>query len=268
MASLQQENIRAYKAYYSTFARDYEKRTRERARIIAKSMGKWIDLTNVEILDLGVGTGSVWKELYVHGIGNIHVVGLDVASGALRMAKQKNIPWLELYEQNAEYAHFFDCFDIVCAHGLLRHCENPRTVVQRAYEALKHSGLFFVEDMSLKDDVLRIIPKFTGEIEHYLKPSRRKTSFYLTDQELLQKIEKVGFNLKKRERVVYVERYNSIQQIKEFFLEKTMFGLCTYKSIPLKHQEECNKTFSRMLRKHLKEPKLHRHIFISLFQKV
>jgi len=268
MVSAQQQNILVYKEYYSAFAEDYEKRTRERAKIIARTMTRWIDLKDIKILDLGVGTGSVWEELYVRGISTIHVVGLDVAPGALRIAKQKNIPWLEFCEQKAEDAHYSDYFNIVCAHGLLRHCENPGIVVERARAALKDNGQFFVEDMSLKDDILKIAAKFTAEIKNYLKPSKRKTSFYLTDEKLLHLMENVGFNLEKCERFVYAERYKSMEQIKKFLIEKTMFGLYTYTNIPLEHRRECSKTFSRILRECLKEPMLHRHIFISLLRKV
>jgi 2-polyprenyl-3-methyl-5-hydroxy-6-metoxy-1,4-benzoquinol methylase len=267
MVSARQLNIRVYKEYYSTFAEDYEKRTHERAKIIARTMASWIDLKDIKILDLGVGTGSVWEELYAQGVNNIYVVGLDVAPGALRIAKQKNIPWLELCDQKAEDAHYSEHFDIVCAHGLLRHCENPRIVVKRAHTALKDNGQFFFEDMSLEDDVLRIIAKFTTEVKNYLKPSKRKTSFHLTDKELLHLMENVDFDLEEHERFVYAERYKSMKQIKKFLTEKTMFGLYTYKNIPLEHREECDKIICRILRKYLKQPMLQRHMFISLLRK-
>jgi len=167
LSRAQQENIRVYREYYSKFAKDYEERTREEAKIIAKTMNKWVNLSNLKILDFGVGTGSVWEQLYLQGVTNIHVVGLDVAPGMLRRARTKKIPWLEVFEKRAEDSDYTNCFDLVCAHGLLRHCANPAIVVKRAHEALTSNGQFFVADLSIEDDVLKIIRKLTLQIRDY-----------------------------------------------------------------------------------------------------
>jgi SAM-dependent methyltransferase len=158
LSKTQQRNIVVYREYYSKFAKDYEERTREEAKITAETMTEWINLSNLKILDFGVGTGSVWQHLYEKGISNIQVVGSDVAPGMLKLAEEKGIPWLQVFEKPVEDSGYKNCFGLVCAHGLLKHCADPTVVVKKAHKALV-DGQFFVEDLSIQDDVLEIIKR-------------------------------------------------------------------------------------------------------------
>ena len=268
LSRAQQENIRVYREYYSKFAREYEERTKEEAKIIAETMTKWIILDNLKILDFGVGTGSVWEQLYLKGISGISVVGLDVAIGMLKMAKEKGIPWLQVIEKQVEDSDYTNSFDIVCAHGLLKHCADPSVIVKKAHMALVDDGQFFVEDLSFEDDVLKIMWALTQQIRDYLKPGKRKTSFRLKDDKLLQIIESVGFEKQRYKKVVYSLSFNSFEHIRDFFIKETMFGLYTYKTVPLKHRKQCDTTFLQTIRDELEKPVLQRRTFISLFKKI
>lgn len=264
----QQENIRVYKEYYSKFAREYEERTREEAKIIAETMTKWVTLDSLKILDLGVGTGSVWEQLYLKGISDISVTGLDIATGMLKIAKEKGIPWLKVLEKQVENSDYTNCFDMVCAHGLLKHCADPGVAVERAYKALIESGRFFVEDLSFEDDVLKIMWALAQRIRDYLKPGKRKTSFHLEDDKLLQIIESVGFKKQRYKKVVYSLNFDSFERIRDFFIKETMFGLYTYKTVPLKHRKQCDTIFLQTIRDELEKPVLQRRTFLSLFKKI
>jgi len=213
-----------------------------------------------------VGTGSVWEELYKKGISNFHVVGLDVALGALKIAKEKRIPWLEVLEKKAEDCDYVDCFDLVCAHGLLKHCASPRTIAERAYAALKKDGLFFYEDPAFDGQALRVVRQFVTEAKDYLKP-RRKTSFGMPDAELLRMIERVGFSLQRHETFTFTTRYGSMEQIRDFFTEKTLFGIFTFKTIPVKHRKKCEGIFVKILQKELRGPLLSCARVLCLFKK-
>lgn len=267
LSHAQQENIRVYKEYYSKFAEDYEKRTREEANIIADTVIKWIDLTGLRILDLGVGTGSVWNQLYSKGITNISVVGLDIASGMLKMLKKKRIPWLEVLEMRVEDSYYTNYLDMVCAHGVLKHCADPTIAIQKAHDALIDDGKFFVEDLSAEDDALEIIRRVTTKIQDRLKPSERKSSFYLADHELLRLVEKAGFRMQKYEKFVYTLTFDSFEHVRDFFIKKMMFGIYTYKTIPFRYRNQCDKIFLETLKEVLDKPVLQRRTFISLFQK-
>jgi 2-polyprenyl-3-methyl-5-hydroxy-6-metoxy-1,4-benzoquinol methylase len=267
LSRAQQENIRVYKEYYSRFAREYEERTREEAKIIAESMAKWISLDNLKILDFGVGTGSVWEQLNLKGINGLSVVGLDIAPGMLKIAKEKGIPWLEVLQRQAEDSDYTNCFDLVCAHGLLRHCAEPSVAVRMAHKALIDNGQFFVEDLSLEDDALKIIRKLTPQIREYLKPSKRESSFFLADDQLVRLIENVGFQRRRYERFVYALPFESFENIRDFLVNKMMFGLDTYKTIPSKHRRQCGEIFLQTVKEELEKPILQRRTFISLFKK-
>jgi SAM-dependent methyltransferase len=267
LSKAQQRNIRVYREYYSKFAEDYEERTREEAKITAETMTEWINLSSLKILDFGVGTGSVWQHLYEKGIGNIQVVGLDVAPGMLKLAKKKGIPWLRVFEKPVEDSEYENCFDLVCAHGLLKHCADPTIIVKKAHRALVNNGQFFVEDLSIQDDVLKILKRLTEKIKGYIKPSKRKTSFYVPDKELIRQIENVGFRLQKFREFSYALTFRSFEHIRSFLTEKMMFGLYTYKTIPLEHRKNCDKIFMQTIKGALEKPVLKRRTFICLFQK-
>jgi 2-polyprenyl-3-methyl-5-hydroxy-6-metoxy-1,4-benzoquinol methylase len=258
MTSPQEKNIRVYREYYSNFAKAFERRTKQRAKIIAETMCRWIRLSGLKILDFGVGTGIIWGELYRRGVQDLYVVGLDVAHGMLEVAKEKGIPWLNVIEQRVEDTTCMGYFDLVCAHSLLKHYENPMIIAKKAYEALRRDGLFFVNDLSISDVVLRITAKFSKKAKRYLKPSGRKTSFSLPDDELLEIVRNAGFDLQNYREYTYRSTYDSLDQIKNLFLQEMMFGLYTYQNAP---------SFYKILRDELKEPTLERRFFMSLFQK-
>jgi len=267
LSRAQQENIRVYREYYSKFAKDYEERMRKEAKLVADTMIKWIDLNGLKILDLGVGSGSVWNQLYSKGISNIHVIGLDIAVGMLKTAKQKRIPWLEGLDMRVEDLGYTDCFDMVCAHGFLKHCADPTIAVKKAHQALIDDGRFFVEDLSIEDDTLEIIKRLRPKIEDYLKPNERESSFYLADHELIRLVEKAGFQMLRYKKLVYPLAFESFDHIRDFFIDKTMFGIYTYKTIPYKHRKRCDEIFLKTLKKVLEKPVLQRRTFISLFEK-
>lgn len=268
MEDAQEKNIRVYREYYSAFARDYEERTKEGAKKIAETMMNWINLTGFQVLDMGVGTGSVWEELHKKGINNVHVVGSDIAPGALKIAKEKHIPWLEVLEKKAEDIDYVNYFDLVCAHGLLKHCASPEPIVRRGYAALKKEGLFSYEDLAYEDQVLKVGRQFVAEAKKYLKPAGRKTSFNRLDSEMLGIIEDDGFSLQRYETFTYKTRFGSMEQIKRFFLEKTLLGIYTFRTIPAKYKKKCEKIFAKTIQNELKEPALSHARLICLFKKV
>jgi len=267
LSRAQKANIRVYREYYTKYARDYEERTKEEVKIIAETMSNWINLNGLRILDLGVGTGSVWNQLYSKKITDINVIGWDVAPGMLAMAKRKRIPWLEVLQMRVEDLYYANYFDVVCAHGLLKHCADPSFAIEKAHKALIDEGKFFVQELSTEDDVFRIIRKLTPKIKDYLKPSERKSSFYLADPELLLLVGKAGFQMLKCQKFVHSLMYKSFEHLRDFFIDKTMFGIYTYKTIPFGHRKQCDEIFMETIRGELEKPVLQRRTFISLFEK-
>jgi SAM-dependent methyltransferase len=263
----QEENIKIYREYYSSFAREYEERNEERARVIAETMRRWLGLKNLRILDLGVGTASIWEKLYLQGVKDIQVIGLDIAPGALSLAREKGIPWLEVLEKGVEDCDYLNRFDLVCAHGLLRHLANPMVVIEKVGEALVKEGKFFLEDVSFEDDFSRVLRKLVERIRHYLKPTGRKSSFHLKDEGLVRLVEEGGFRLRRNLRMERKILYSSFEEIKNFLAEKTMFGLYAYQKIPLLDRKRCDRIFLRTLEEELEEPVVWRRRLMGLFEK-
>ena len=265
-SSAQHDNIRTYRDYYSKFAEDYEKRRRREARIIAETMAEWIHLDRLRILDFGVGTGSVWEHLYRKGVGWIHVVGLDIASGMIKIAKEKRIPWLQVLEMQVEDVDHADCFDVVCAHGLIKHCTEPANVIEKAHRVLTSGGYLFVEDLSNEDDAVKIARTLTAQVHNYLGTSRRSSSG-LDDKVLLRIIQDAGFREQRQKRSAYSLHFESFKRIRDYFVQKMIFGQYTYNRIPRNNRKEFDEIFLQTLREILHKPIMRRRTFISLFTK-
>lgn len=107
---------------------------------------------NLNVLELGCGDGSLWKENYYRLPYNINIVLSDISDGMIRDTKRE----IEsLHDNNSKDIRFtynsFDCheipyknnmFDLVIANHVLFYCEDINKVLSEVYRVLKPGGTF------------------------------------------------------------------------------------------------------------------------------
>jgi ubiquinone/menaquinone biosynthesis C-methylase UbiE len=259
-------NIEFYQRYYSQFARRYDSYVRERSRIVARCLLEWASIDGRRILDLGIGTASVWEHIQRKNPMNVSVLGIDIVPAMLDIARSKSIPWVELREGDIlgfdDDAHY----DLVLASSVLRHLANPSIGVLKAYNLLTESGELLVEEQTLDDSHYQLLPRITDEIIEYWKPSIREDSFMMSEEELLRIVSDAGFEGKRFEEFSYNQEFKSFEEIRDLLITDTMWGM-TYRKIEKEHRRKCDEILLGTLKDELKEPVLPRGIFVSLHAK-
>lgn len=261
-----EKEIEFYVLYYSRFSRRYDSYVRERSRIVARCLTEWTDINCKDVLDFGVGTASVWEEINKMGLVNLSVMGIDIVDAMLEVARRKEIPWLQLGNENVETYTEKKKYDLVVASSVIRHLPDPAMAVEKANHLLKDDGEFLVEEQTLGDSHYVILPKVTNEIEEYWIPSSRNDSFMKSEEELLDIISDSGFRRKRYEEFSYEQKYDTFEEIKDMLVNDTMWGM-SYQEIEDRHRKKCDDTLLRVLRDQLHDPILHRRIFVCLLQK-
>ncbi|MFA6294909.1 MAG: class I SAM-dependent methyltransferase [Candidatus Paceibacterota bacterium] len=109
-------------------------------RLLKKHLNK-----ETRLLELGCGTSTLTISL-ANEIKSL--VGLDISPEALRLSREHS---RELGAMNTEFIEgdclnvpFENEFDIVWSQGLIEHFDNPATVVEQHYRALKPGGTVLI----------------------------------------------------------------------------------------------------------------------------
>jgi len=96
---------------------------------------------HANILEIGVGTGYVIKELSL--IKNFQLCGGELHISGLRFAR-KRLPEVEFIQLDATRMPFENEFEAVGAFDVLEHVDKDIEVMQGVYRSLKAGGLFFI----------------------------------------------------------------------------------------------------------------------------
>jgi Methyltransferase domain len=131
---------------YDDLAAAYDERVLERTKLVAELLctNSLISLTRV--LDLGIGTGLVWAHISsVHGLAS--VVGVDVSRGMLALARQRQIPILQLVRADfADLPFVFESFDSILLSFSARHARDLIHTLQDSRGVLaKHGRVVMIE---------------------------------------------------------------------------------------------------------------------------
>lgn len=97
---------------------------------------------NLNILDLGVGTGQI---IEIFKENNSKIFGVDISEEMLALAKQKN-PQMEIikHDLSCGICELFqkDFFDIIISGGVFEFIENIEILIEDIYQILKKDGHF------------------------------------------------------------------------------------------------------------------------------
>ena len=109
---------------------------------------KWLPTRPLNILEVGCGAESVFKNLN----GDFEVLGIDVSPSAIKLANQnnnsKNIKYENLDLTKMNYKEQFDLvYDSHCFHCLTEQADRD-LALKNIYESLKPGGIFSLETMT------------------------------------------------------------------------------------------------------------------------
>jgi SAM-dependent methyltransferase len=111
-----------------------------RRKIIFSLLRQYLlNKNQLEILDVGCGTGSTLKELEKHG----HAVGVDVSEEAVRLSKLRGCR--NVYKIDGRGLFFKDeMFDLVVALDVIEHITDDYAALSEYYRITKHSGILLL----------------------------------------------------------------------------------------------------------------------------
>jgi ubiquinone/menaquinone biosynthesis C-methylase UbiE len=99
------------------------------------------DVKGYKVLDLGCGTGDFCKILKSRGADSI--VGVDISSNMLALAKEEPVDGIEFFNLPMEELKFAaDSFDLVVSSLALHYVADVFTLFQNVRDWLKPSGVF------------------------------------------------------------------------------------------------------------------------------
>ncbi len=106
--------------------------------IIPQLMIEYLPKQNVQVLDLGCGTG-ISSTLFFEK--NFTVTGVDISPGMIKHAQ--NRPFKKLYCQNLTDLLPFsvNTFDAILLLGVLEFIDDPKILLQNGYDILKKNGV-------------------------------------------------------------------------------------------------------------------------------
>ena len=109
------------------------------------------------VLDLGVGDGSVVKQL-VDALGlDCVIYGVDIDECALEQAKERGIIVSKVDLNKDKLPYRDNYFDLVLMEEVIEHLANPDNALEEVHRVLKPGGLFIISTPNLAWWVNRLV---------------------------------------------------------------------------------------------------------------
>jgi 2-polyprenyl-6-hydroxyphenyl methylase/3-demethylubiquinone-9 3-methyltransferase len=147
----------------------------------AKYIQKFIDIKNIEVLDIGCGGGIASETMSRAGA---IVTGVDASNDAIAIAKQHaNEMNLKINYINSSIEELdTKQYDAIFANDIIEHVSNPRAFIEEANKRLKPNGLLFISTINrnsasmffakfIAEYALKLVPKGVHEYKMFIKPS-------------------------------------------------------------------------------------------------
>ena len=154
---------------------------------------------NALILDVGCGTGALLEKLR-QNFSDAILHGIDISPKMVAIAKDRNIPNVELIEGDSESLPYDDTkFDVVTCCSSFHHYPNPEKAIAEFRRVTKPGGKLIICDMDLPD-IARLFAN------HVLFPRQHKGDVHVyTRQEIKVLIRNQGWAHCRVERITPIE---------------------------------------------------------------
>ncbi|MGD0755155.1 MAG: class I SAM-dependent methyltransferase [Bacteroidales bacterium] len=181
-------------------SQSYDDKRFDYFRFMQKKVISQMDLTeNLNILDIGCGTG--WAVMYITNLlnqnGNFY--GIDISSGMVEKAKtnSERLENVHFIKANAEELPFNDSyFDKIICTNSFHHYPDPTKVMSEINRVLKSNGRIYILDVTADDIFIKWINKKVQNIE------QAHVSFY-SSRDYQDFFTKSGLKLIKHKRLTY-----------------------------------------------------------------
>lgn len=99
------------------------------------------------ILDIGIGTGRILKNLIEHSSGNAKIFGIDVAENMVtassrKFGQEKKVLHLRVCDLVKDEIPFQENFDFVTAIRVLKYNKNWQKILEKVHKKLNQDGIF------------------------------------------------------------------------------------------------------------------------------
>ncbi|MHC4400332.1 MAG: class I SAM-dependent methyltransferase [Planctomycetota bacterium] len=137
----------------------------------------------IRLLDVGCNQGDLLR--VVHHDRRFDAVGIDLAEAPLEYARSLG---LDVHLSDLESMRFAEgTFDMIVAHHVLEHVQNPERLVVEIHRVLKPGGYFF----AVVPCISHIKARLAGRKWHYLSPPAHL--WYFSPATLSAFVERLGF---------------------------------------------------------------------------
>jgi ubiquinone/menaquinone biosynthesis C-methylase UbiE len=135
------------------------------------------DVLQLEVLDLGAGTGQIPIEL-CRRVPDVHVVAVDAAASMLAVAREDVAAAgladrIELVLADAKRLPFSSAsFPVVISNSIVHHIAEPASVLAEAVRVTAPGGSLFHRDLARPHDEIeleRIVATYVGDATQYQK---------------------------------------------------------------------------------------------------
>ena len=112
-----------------------------RSKIIFSMINRFLpDREQLEILDVGCGTGSILKKLEKHS----HAIGVDISEEAVKFCKLRGCK--NVYKINQKEGLFFkdSTFNLITALDILEHIDDDCAALAEYYRIIRKGGVLLV----------------------------------------------------------------------------------------------------------------------------
>lgn len=120
---------------------------------------------NIDILDIGCGTGVLFPYYLERQVNSITAV--DLSSEMVKIAKNK-FPQAEIICDDAECVTFNRQFDVVMIYNAFPHFPNPNALIENLSKALKTGGKISIAHGMSKKELDEIHMKSAGRVSNIL----------------------------------------------------------------------------------------------------
>ncbi len=142
------------------------------------------------ILDIGCGNGLIGEGLIKKY--KCKMVGIDISSSALNMAKQKgyDVRFCDLDHGGLPFEDNY--FDIIIASAIIEHIYDPKILLEEAYRVLGQRGKIIILTPNINWLICRIL-FLIGHWDHFLMGCNWGHVRYLNKKQLVKLLKETGF---------------------------------------------------------------------------